>query len=286
MDVLKPHTRDIGFPVRRLLPAAGRQRVGPFIFFDHMGPHVFPAEGREGDVRPHPHIGLATVTYLFSGSMMHRDSLGTEQRIEPGAVNLMTAGRGIAHSERIPKDTRAAGEAVEGIQTWLALPVDQEEDPPCFSHHPAKALPVYRDRGVTARVLLGRAFGLESPVPVPSPALYVDIQLEEGASLPLPASDHERALYVAEGTPRAGDLPLREHHVATLDSDRSWLLETFEGPARLMLFGGAPLPHPRHIYWNFVSSRAERIEQAKEDWRARRFDDIPGETEWIPLPGE
>ena len=286
MDSLKPQTRDIGFPVRRLLPAAGRRRVGPFIFFDHMGPHVFPADSREGDVLPHPHVGLATVTYLFSGSMMHHDSLGTGQRIEPGAINLMTAGRGITHSERIPEDIRAAGTAVEGIQIWLALPLSQEEGDPDFSHHPAEALPVHHEQGVTARVLLGAAFGLESPVPVASPTLCVDIQLEQGASLPLPTSDEERALYVAGGTPRVGDLPLPTHQVTTLGSDRSWLVETFDGPARLILFGGEPLTHECYLEWNFASSRAEHLKQAKEDWRERRFDDIPGETEWIPLPGE
>lgn len=287
MESLKPQVHNIGFPVRRLLPAAGRQRIGPFIFFDHMGPHAFPAGGRDGDVRPHPHIGLATVTYLFSGAMMHRDSLGTVQRIEPGAVNLMNAGRGISHSERIPQDIRAGGDPVEGIQTWLALPEDREEGAPTFEHYPAESLPVYRDRGVTARVLIGQAFGLHSPVATASPALYVDIELEAGASLPLPPSNWERALYVAEGQPLLSDQPLSLYHVTTLDSGRrSALLETFDGPARILLFGGAPLPGQRHINWNFVSSRQDRIEQARDDWRHQRFPTVPGESEWIPLPEE
>lgn len=285
MESLKPHNRNIGFPVRRLLPAEGRQRVGPFIFFDHMGPHAFPATGHDGDLRPHPHIGLATVTYLFSGAMTHRDSLGTVQRIEPGAVNLMSAGHGITHSERIPEDIRRRGTLVEGVQTWLALPEDREEAEPVFEHYPAQSLPVYRDTGVTARVLIGRAFGLESPVATASPTLYVDIELEAGASLPLPPSEFERALYVADGAPRLSNEPLPLHQVTLLDgSRRNWLLEALETPARILLFGGAPLPGRRHINWNFVSSREERIEQARDDWRHQRFPSIPGESEWIPLP--
>lgn len=284
MDQIKPVARNIGFPVRRLLPAAGRQRVGPFIFFDHMGPHLFPADSQEGDVRPHPHIGLATVTYLFSGAMLHRDSLGTVQRIEPGAINLMTAGRGIVHSERMPEDVRANGDAVEGIQTWLALPDTAEEDEPAFQHHPERTLPVYQDRGVSARVLLGDMFGLRSPVKTESPALYVDIKLDAGASLPLPPSEQERALYVVSGEPRAGDESLALHHVTVLDAQRSWLLETFDQPARLLLFGGAPLGGKRYINWNFVSSRRGRIEQARADWRDHRFTPVPGESERIELP--
>lgn len=285
MESLRPHHRDIGFPVRRLLPAEGRQRVGPFIFFDHMGPHVFPTDTHDGDVRPHPHIGLATVTYLFSGAMMHRDSLGTVQRIEPGAVNLMNAGHGVTHSERIPKDVRHGGSLVEGVQTWLALPENREEDEPAFAHYPAQSLPVYRDTGVTARVLIGRAFGVESPVATASPTLYVDIELDAGASLPLPPSDWERALYVADGAPLLSDQPLPLHHATLLDSGPgNGLLEALEAPARVLLFGGAPLPGRRHINWNFVSSREERIAQARDDWRHQRFPSIPGETEWIPLP--
>ncbi|ASK34510.1 hypothetical protein CEK62_08990 [Alcanivorax sp. N3-2A] len=284
MELIKPVTRDIGFPVRRLLPAAGRQRVGPFIFFDHMGPHRFPEGSHDGDVRPHPHIGLATVTYLFSGAMMHRDSLGTVQRIEPGEINLMSAGRGIVHSERMPEDVRASGVPVEGIQTWLALPEAFEDDEPAFSHHPIDTLPVYQDRGVRARVLLGEAFELRSPVVTDSPALYLDIELEAGASLPLPPSVLERAIYVVSGEPRASDEPLPTHHVMVLESGRSWLLEALDRPARLMLFGGEPLPGRRHIHWNFVSSHPERIERAREDWRHQRFAPVPDEHEWIPLP--
>jgi len=284
MELLKPHARDVGFPVRRLLPAAGRQRIGPFIFFDHMGASIFAADSHDGDVRPHPHIGLATVTYLFSGAMDHRDSLGTVQRIEPGAINLMNAGRGIVHSERIPDDIRRNGTIVEGVQTWLALPEDQEDGEPAFSHHPRESLPLYQDRGVRARVLLGSAFGLQSPVPTASPTLYVDIQMEAGASLPLPPSEQERAVYVITGSPRAGDEPLPRYHVVTLDSPRSWLLEALEEPARLLLFGGAPLPGRRHINWNFVSSNQARIDKARDDWRHQRFPDVPGETDWIPLP--
>ena len=284
MELLKPHARDIGFPVRRLLPAAGRQRIGPFIFFDHMGPSAFEAGGRNGDVRPHPHIGLATVTYLFSGAMDHRDSLGTVQRIEPGAINLMTAGHGIVHSERVPEDVRLDGTKVEGIQTWLALPEDKENGEPAFSHHPKDSLPLYQSRGVRARVLIGGAFGVQSPVPTASPALYVDIELDAGGSLPLPPGDQERAVYVVSGSPKAGDESLPLHHVMTLDGQRSWLLEALEEPARLMLFGGAALPGRRYINWNFVSSDKERIEKARDDWRHQRFPGVPGETEWIPLP--
>ena len=282
-QLIRPHQRDIGFSVQRLLPAAVQQRVGPFIFFDHMGPAHFEARTHSGDVRAHPHIGLATVTYLFSGAMMHRDSLGSVQRIEPGAINLMTAGRGISHSERIPDDIRDSQAVVEGIQTWLALPLEDEECAPAFVHHAADTLPLHEAPGVVARVLLGEAFGRVSPVQTASPTVYVDLQLEAGSSLTLPARPDQLALYLAQGTLDVNGEALPVNHVLLLDDQREITLNA-GSDVRCLLFGGEPLPGERHINWNFVSSRRERIEAAREDWQNGEFPMVPGESERIPLP--
>jgi redox-sensitive bicupin YhaK (pirin superfamily) len=281
--VIVPRARDLGgFEVRRALPHGKRQMVGPFIFFDQMGPVQFIA-GQGMDVRPHPHIGLATVTYLFDGRVMHRDSEGNALEIVPGAMNLMTAGRGIAHSERTPRAARQSGQRMFGIQSWIALPVTHEETDPTFEHFDAASLPIIEDRGVWARVVAGSAFGCTSPVGMLSDWLYAEVLLEPGASAPLDPGHEERAIYVVEGeVDIAGD--------------------TFEGPrllifragdritvragtrARLMFLGGTAMEGPRYIWWNFVSSRRERIEQAKEDWKTGRFAAVPNETEFIPLP--
>jgi redox-sensitive bicupin YhaK (pirin superfamily) len=281
--LLAPHVRDLGgFSVRRLLPAAEQRSVGPFVFFDHMGPADF-APGHGLDVRPHPHIGLATVTYLYDGAFMHRDSLGTVQRIEPGAVNWMTAGDGIVHSERSPDDLRAAGHRVHGIQTWVALPKARERGDPDFTHVPASALPTLDLPGVRLRVIAGTAFGLEAPTPVASPTLYVAMDLAPGASLALPDEHPERALYVTEGAVRVDATPIPEHHVAVLSRGTTPVLLA-DTAARVMLFGGAALDGPRRLWWNFVASDEALIDLAKSRWAENRFAPVPGETEFIPLP--
>jgi redox-sensitive bicupin YhaK (pirin superfamily) len=282
---LHPHEKDLGggFNVRRLLPAAQRQSVGPFVFFDHFGPvHAQPADNH--DVRPHPHIGLSTVTYLFEGAMMHRDSLGTVQRIEPGAINWMTAGRGIVHSERTPQDLRNVQRVSHGLQLWAALPVEQEEVPPSFSHTPADALPLVQLPGAAIRVLIGTAFGHASPVPAPSPTLYVDMRLEAGASITLDVQDEELALYSVQGNITVNAQPLAMHTLGVLErSGAAPVIHATHTGARVMLIGGQSLGK-RFMWWNFVSSRKERIEQASADWQAQRMGQIAGETEWIPLP--
>ena len=282
-QLILPKASDVGFPVQRLLPAAERQSVGPFVFFDHMGPARFARDGTAGDVRPHPHIGLSTVTYLYSGAILHRDSLGCVQRIEPGAINLMTAGRGIVHSERMPADIRAAQTAVHGIQIWLALPAEREEMEPAFQHYPADALPALRADGVSLRLLIGKGFGLESPVIAHAPTLQADIELAVGATLELPPEYPERGVYVSAGQATVDDQPVTMNQLAVLTPGRTARL-TAQGPARLLLIGGAPLDGPRFVYWNFVARTRERIEQAKADWVAGRFAPVPGETEFIPAP--
>lgn len=286
MLLIRPHTKDVGFPVKRLLPAAQQQSVGPFLFFDHMGPALFEPDTTAGDVRPHPHIGLSTVTYLYSGAMLHRDSLGVVQRIEPGAINLMTAGHGIVHSERIPEDIRRQQTVVEGIQTWMALPQALEETDPAFIHHDANTLPELTGPGWRIRVLLGSLWDHVSPVRTLSPTLYLDIQLEADARLALPPliAAEERALYLAHGEGlKVGNTPVPRHHVITL-TEGDALIESGDQPARLMVFGGQALEAQRFMVWNFVSTRRDRIEQAREAWQARQFPDVPGETEWIPFP--
>jgi redox-sensitive bicupin YhaK (pirin superfamily) len=283
--ILNPHAKDLGggLTVRRVLPAAARQAVGPFLFFDHFGP-ITAGPNDNHDVRPHPHIGLATVTYLYEGAMMHRDSTGVVQRIEPGAVNWMTAGRGIVHSERTPKDLLGGERRSHGLQLWVALPEAHEEDAPSFQHVPAGAIPDLEHEGALVRVLVGEAFGLVSPVRALSPTLYVDLRfpLASGAALTLPAVQPERALYsVDEAFELDGELQ-PAHAMVVLPEGSEPTLTAPRG-ARIVLIGGAPLGH-RHIVWNFVSSRRERILEAQADWEAQRFDKVPGETEFIPLP--
>jgi redox-sensitive bicupin YhaK (pirin superfamily) len=281
--VIVPRARDLGgFSVRRALPHGKRQMVGPFIFFDQMGPVQFLA-GQGIDVRPHPHIGLATVAYLFDGRMLHRDSEGNIQEIVPGAMNLMTAGRGIAHSERTPAPARASGQAMFGIQSWIALPAREEETAPSFQHFDAATLPVVEAGGLWARVVAGRAFGAQAPVGMLSEWFYVEVKLAEGASAPLDPDHEERAVYVAEGEVEiSGDRFEGPRLLVFRPGDRIGIKAVRR--ARLLFLGGAALEGPRYIWWNFVSSRRERIEDAKEDWKQNRFAPVPGDAEFIPLP--
>jgi redox-sensitive bicupin YhaK (pirin superfamily) len=281
--VVVPRVRDLGgFEVRRALPQDKRQMVGPFIFFDQMGPVQF-VSGHGMDVRPHPHIGLATVTYLFDGRIMHRDSEGNALEITPGAMNLMTAGSGIVHSERTPPDARAGGIGMSGIQSWVALPAAHEETAPGFQHFSAATLPVVTDRGLWARVIAGSAFGQASPVNTLSDWLYAEVRLDAGASAPLDPDAEERAIYLVDGAIRiAGETFEGPRLMIFRPGDR--ITATATRDARLMFFGGAALEGPRYIWWNFVSSRLDRIEAAKADWKSGRFKLVPGETEFIPLP--
>jgi redox-sensitive bicupin YhaK (pirin superfamily) len=282
--VIVPRTRDLGdgFAVRRALPHGKRQMVGPFIFFDHFGPVQFIA-GQGMDVRPHPHIGLATVTYLFDGSIMHRDSEGNIQEIQPGAMNLMTAGRGIAHSERTPDVQRANGQQMLGLQSWVALPAGREEIAPSFQHYDAARLPTVADTGFKARVIAGSAFGATSPVEMVSPWFYVEVSLDAGMKVPLDADHEERAIYVVDGEVEiAGERFEGPRLLIFRPGDRITI--TAIRAARMMFLGGDALEGPRHIWWNFVSSSKERIEQAKQDWKSGRFAHVPDETEFIPLP--
>jgi len=286
--LLPAQARDLGggFVVRRLLPTPARQAVGPFVFFDHFGP-IVTRPGDQHDVRPHPHIGLATVTYLFDGAVMHRDSLGSAQRIEPGAINWMTAGRGIVHSERRPEDLRDATYTAHGLQLWLALPRAFEEVEPDFSHTPADALPAFDAPGFRVRVLVGAAFGLRSPVRTYSDTLYLDVDAHPGSTLALPAAGErmtqERAVYsvdralVIDGT----DVPACT--LAVLAPGAAASVVAPRG-ARYVVVGGEPLDGRRIIWWNFVASSPERIEAAKAAWRQQRMGTVPGEHEFIPLP--
>jgi redox-sensitive bicupin YhaK (pirin superfamily) len=279
---IAPPIRDLGdgFQVRRALPHASRRSVGPFVFFDQMGP-VALAPGKGLDVRPHPHIGLATVTYLFEGEIMHRDSLGTVQPIRPGEVNWMTAGRGIVHSERTPGELRASGSSLFGIQTWIALPAEEEESEPSFSHH--AGLPMIEDDGVAVRLILGDLLGLASPVPTLSPTFYADVSIDATRRFALPAKHEERAVYVVQGIIDIGAESFGVGEAAVLEPGAEVLLVA-RSSARVLLFGGARLDAPRFVWWNFVSSRKERIVHAAEEWKAGRFPAVPGETEFIPLP--
>ena len=282
--IIVPRVRDLGggFSVHRALPHARRQMVGPFIFFDQMGPVQLIA-GQGMDVRPHPHIGLATVTYLFDGRVTHRDSKGNALEITPGAMNLMTAGRGIAHSERSPLSARRGTEGIFGIQSWIALPQAHEETDPSFQHFAAASLPTFEDAGVRARVIAGSAFGRTAPVGLLSEWLYAEVSLAAGARAPFDPGQEERASYVVEGELEiAGETFEGPRLLVFHPGDRITVWAT--RPARLMFLGGAALEGPRYIWWNFVSSRRERIEQAKEDWKTGRFTPVPGETEFIPLP--
>ncbi|RJG11566.1 pirin family protein [Massilia cavernae] len=284
--VVIPRTRDLGdnFEVRRALPTIERRMVGPFVFFDEMGPHTF-APGRGLDVRPHPHIGLATVTYLFDGEILHRDSLGTVQAIQPGEVNWMTAGRGIVHSERTAPEIRQHESTLSGLQCWVALPKQHEEMAPSFVHIGAGELPVEEGEGVSAKIIAGSFFGRRSPVPTLSDLFYVDVQLQPGASVVVPPEYGEQAVYVVSGSVDLGrDGRFDAGQLLVLKPGKSVTLSGVGAGARVMLLGGEPMDGPRAIIWNFVASSAERLEQAKEDWRLQRFPAIPGETEFIPLP--
>ena len=282
---ITPHLKDLGggFVVRRLLPSAERASVGPFVFFDHFGP-ITAGPDDNHDVRPHPHIGLATVTYLFEGAMLHRESTGVVQRIEPGAINWMTAGRGIVHSERTPTDLLGHARRSHGLQLWVAVPAEHEEDAPSFQHTPAAAIPEHRSAGVVVRVLAGSAFGLGSPVATLSPTLYLDFRFERasGGVVPVPANVSERALYSVDEDFELDGVLVPARTMVILAPGHEPMLTAPRG-GRLVLIGGQPLGR-RHLLWNFVSSRAERIREAQDDWAAQRFPSVPGETEFIPLP--
>jgi len=281
LHVLEPPLKDLGggFMVRRLLPSALRQAVGPFVFFDHFGP-VTHQPGDNHDVRPHPHIGLSTVTYLFQGAMVHRDSTGVVQRIEPGAINWMTAGRGIVHSERAPEDLRGTSYVSHGLQLWCALPQALEECDPAFAHTPAATIPDVDGEGFTARVLIGELLGVTSPVKPTSPTLYAEFSLSPGSVVHLPASEFERAIYDLEGTVSIDDEALDPLVLGVLNGAACTV--TAASGARFVIIGGEPLGH-RHMVWNFVSSRPQRIEEAKAAWRAQSMGQVPGETEFIPF---
>ena len=283
--VIVPRTADLGdgFTVRRALPSIQSRMVGPFVFFDHFGPTVFKS-GKGLDVRPHPHIGLATVTYLFDGEIMHRDSLGTTAPIKPGEVNWMTAGRGIVHSERTGPERRIVEDHLHGLQMWVALPADQEEMAPDFAHYAAKEFPMVRDDGKNVRVVIGQAYGKRSPVKTTSETLFADAHLKAGAVLPLDADHEERAIYVIDGEiDVSGDKFGGDRLLVFKPGDKITVHAVSD--AHLTIFGGAAMDGPRHIWWNFVSSRKDRIEQAKADWTAGHFQKVPGdEIEFIPLP--
>lgn len=285
LHILAGHQKDLGggFIVRRVLPAATQRAVGPFIFFDHFGP-VTETPGREHDVRAHPHIGLATVTYLFEGAQMHRDSVGSLQRIEPGAINWMTAGRGIVHSERKPEDLLDQHYGIHGLQLWAALPRAHEEDAPSFVHTPAHAIPQLQVGDARVRLLIGEAWGARSPVAVYMPTLYLDVQLPAAGVFELPPLYAERGVYAVDQDLRVGDAALTARQMAVLPAGETVRITAGPQPARLIVIGGAPLDGPRHMWWNFVSSRKERIVQAAQDWEAQRLGQVPGETEFIPLP--
>jgi redox-sensitive bicupin YhaK (pirin superfamily) len=283
-QVVVPRSVDLGgFQVHRALPSARSRMVGPFIFFDHFGPAMFKS-GDGVDVRPHPHIGLATVTYLFDGEIVHRDSLGTAMPIRPGAVNWMTAGRGIVHSERTAADRRDGGEPLHGLQLWVALPMKGEETAPAFAHTAAADIPELTEGDMTLRVVAGSLHGLRSPVTTSWETVFADVRLKAGATMPLDAEHEERAVYVVTGEIEiGGDRYGPERLLVLKPGDRVAIHAAND--AHFILVGGAPMDGPRHIWWNFVSSSKERIESAKADWKAGRFDIVPGDTtEFIPLP--
>ena len=284
-QLLTPADKDLGggFKVRRLLPSAKRRSVGPFVFFDHFGPAT-ETPGSEHDVRPHPHIGLATVTYLFEGAMMHRDSLGNTQEIRPGAINWMTSGRGIVHSERKPDQRKSDTYVNHGLQLWAALPLAHEEAEPDFAHTPAADIPACEEQGARVRVLVGTAFGETSPVKTYAPTVYLDVQLKAGASFVLPALATELAVYAVDGDVSVDGTHVPAHTMAFLQEGAGAMLHA-SAAVQLVVIGGEPLDGPRYITWNFVSSRKERILQAGADWSAQRMGHVPGETEFIPLPG-
>lgn len=280
--LITPATRDLGeFTVRRTLPDKRRQRVGPFIFFDHMGPADF-APGTGVNVRSHPHIGLATVTYLFEGEILHRDNLGYVQRIQPGAVNWMTAGRGIVHSEKVTDEIKASGQRLHGLQIWVALPLEAEEAEPDFRHYAASEIPSVDVDGVDVRVVIGSAFGVTSPVKTHSETLYVELNLEPGQQVQIPEAQ-ELGLYVVEGSVAVFDQFVEGGAFAVFAAGATGSV-TAESTSKIMFVGGDTLEGERTIWWNFVSSSKERLNQAKQDWRERRYDEVPGEPDFIPLP--
>ncbi|HEX7694558.1 MAG TPA: pirin family protein [Sphingomonas sp.] len=282
--IITPTTHDLGgFKVHRTLPSKPHQMVGPFIFFDQMGPaHLDIGTGM--DVRPHPHINLATVTYLFAGAIDHRDSIGTFARIEPGAVNLMTAGHGIAHSERSPGDERAHGPDLSGIQTWIAMPEDKEEIDPAFEHVSKVDLPVIEAHGATARIIMGELWGSRAPTTTYADTIYADIVLTPGATIPIDAGADERAVYLAIGEAEIDGMTMALNTLYVIKPGVAMTLRSANG-GRVMLCGGEAFTTERHVWWNFVSSRKDRIQQAKEDWKAGRFAKVAGdEKEFIPIP--
>ncbi|MGH6671980.1 MAG: pirin family protein [Xanthobacteraceae bacterium] len=282
--VIAPRSVDLGgFQVHRALPSAQSRMVGPFIFFDHFGPAVFKS-GAGIDVRPHPHIGLATVTYLFDGEIVHRDSLGTAMPIRPGAVNWMTAGRGIVHSERTAAEHRGGGEPLHGVQLWVALPAEEEETLPAFAHTAAADLPELAENGMKLRLVAGKLHGLHSPVATLWDTLFAEAQLKSGTTLPLDVQHEERAIYVLSGEIEIGGDRHGSERLLVLRPGDSIAVRAIQD-AHIIIVGGAAMDGPRHIWWNFVSSRRERIEAAKADWKAGRFALVPGDTvEFIPLP--
>jgi redox-sensitive bicupin YhaK (pirin superfamily) len=284
MEVITPSTHDLGaFEVRRTLPSKGRTMVGPFIFVDQFGPAHFDI-GTGMDVRPHPHINLATVTYLFEGAIDHRDSLGTLATIRPGALNLMTAGRGIVHSERTPQPERASGSPISGMQTWLALPDGKEDIDPAFEHVAKEDLPLIESSDVSARVIMGSLWGVTAPTTQHSATIYADILMNAGASIPIDAEADERAILVALGSARLDGELIETHSLYVLKPGQAMTLKA-ETDCRVMLLGGEAFTTPRHVWWNFVSSSRERINQAKADWKARAFPIVPGDAEeFIPIP--
>lgn len=280
---INPKPADLGeFSVKRALPATSQKMVGPFIFFDHFGPTEFEP-GKGIAVRPHPHIGISTVTYLFEGEIIHRDSLGYEQPIQPGAVNWMTAGKGIVHSERTRPSVVETGSKMHGIQAWVALPVEDEECEPDFMHYPKEGLPESDSNGVWMRLICGAAFEMESEVKSHSPIFYVEIKTDVGATVVLPDQYTERALYLVSGALRIEGEIIKEGEFIVFRAGAIPTIESLE-TSRFMLLGGEPLEGDRAVWWNFVSSRKDRIEQAKLDWKQNRFEAVPGESEFIPLP--
>lgn len=280
--VIEPHVKDLGeFTVRRSLPDRRRQRVGPFIFFDHMGPAVFPP-GTGVNVRSHPHIGLATITWLFDGEILHRDSLGFVQAIQPGTVNWMTAGKGIVHSEKVTPEILGRGQKLHGIQTWVALPSDAEEIDPRFEHYPADAIPTTTIDGVRLSIIIGTAFGLTSPVQTESTTLYVEANMPAGCTLPLPDAE-ELGVYVVEGSANIDEQTIEGGRFVVIAAGNKARV-TAQSDCKLMLCGGDTLDGERYIWWNFVSSSRAKLQQAKNDWRDGQFDDVPGESDFIPSP--